>query len=269
VPFNLLLLPLIGGFVLLSHWNLTVFFAKRLEKERLLLYSSLVGAILLALSFGLVIFIVSYPTWWIFKYPLKLRTWWAYHTPPFEYSGITVLALLIGTVSPYILNRFWPFCLLWTKEKRGAKATEGYGSPLEQLLLKALKEEKYVMVTLGNGKVYIGRVTISLAPEDDRSFELLPIKSGYREGDKHRLELTTHYDDAYQQMFAGEANPIDAVSDFGVVIPVKEVVSATLFRPDLYAKYFPHESAVAPSPAPPLVPLSLPSAEENAIDVTD
>src|SRR5262249_44056838 len=160
-------------------WNLTLYFAKRLDKERLLLYSSFVGAFLLGLSFAVSILIVSHPTWIGFGYLLELRTWWAYHTPPFEYFGITTFSLMLGACGPWFLNRFWPFCLLWTKEKRGEKATEGYGSSLEKLLLKALKEKKYVMVTLSSGKVYIGRVVRSLTPEDDRSFELLPIKSGY------------------------------------------------------------------------------------------
>ena len=242
MPFNLLLLPLIGGFILLSHWNLTLYFAKRLDKERLLLYSSLVGAILLFLAFGISILVFSHPTWIGFSYLLELRKWWAYNTPPFEYSGITTLALIMGAGSPWFLNRFWPFCLLWTKEMRGEKATEGYGSPLEQLLLKALKEKKYVMITLSSGKVYIGRVAKGLAPEDDRSFELLPIKSGYREGDKHRLEITTHYDKAYQKIFEDEADPFEVVADFGVVIPVNEVVSAALFRGDIHHRYFPHQS---------------------------
>lgn len=116
-----------------------------------------------------------------------------------------------------------------------------YGSPLEQLLLKALNEKKYVMVTLSNGKVYIGRVSRSLAPEDDRSFEVLPIKSGYREGEMQRLELTTHYDVTYQKIIEKEDDWLNIISDFGVVIPVKDVLSATLFRGDIYAKYFPHK----------------------------
>ena len=98
------------------------------------------------------------------------------------------------------------------------------------------------MITLSSGKVYIGRVVTSLAPEDNRSFELLPIKSGYRQADNQRLEITTHYDDAYKNIFAKETDPFDVIADFGVVIPVKDVVSATLFRGDINRKYFPHQS---------------------------
>jgi hypothetical protein len=241
VPFNLLLLPLIGGFVLLAHWNFTLYFAKRLDKERLLLYSSLAGAILLGLSFGTSILIASQPSLPLFGLLLKLRHWWAFHTPPFEYSGIAAFAFALGVLGPFVLNRTPLIRRFWTKEKQGDKAVRDYGSPLEQLLLKALKEEKNVMVSLSNGKVYIGRVATSLAPEDDTSFYLLPNKSGYREGEKQRLELTTHYDEAYTKILAGEADGENIISDFGVVIPVKDIVSATLFRGDIYAKYFPHE----------------------------
>jgi hypothetical protein len=107
VPFNLLLLPLIGGFVLLAHWNFTLYFAKRLDKERLLLYSSLVGAILLGLSFATSILILSHPNWPLFSYLLRLRHWWAFHTPPFEYSGIAAFAFTLGVLGPFALNRTW------------------------------------------------------------------------------------------------------------------------------------------------------------------
>jgi len=97
------------------------------------------------------------------------------------------------------------------------------------------------MITLKNGKVYIGRVTISLTPEEDKDFLLLPIKSGYRQGEKQRLVLTTHYDEAYTEIQANEPdNYIEVISDFGVVIPISEVLTASLYREDVHSKYFPH-----------------------------
>ena len=97
-----------------------------------------------------------------------------------------------------------------------------YGGQLEKLLYRSLIENKRVMITLKNGKVYIGRVTISLTPQEDKDFILLPIKSGYREGDKQRLVITTHYDEAYGEIEEHEPNYLDVISDFGVVIPIPE-----------------------------------------------
>jgi hypothetical protein len=243
MPFNLLLLPLIGGFIFLTRWNYTVYFAKRLDKERLLLHASLTGLILLSISFALSTLIVSRPTWPGFYYLLRLRHWWAWHTPSYELSGVSTFALLLGVFAPSVLNR-WPFGPLWTQPKMIAKAIEDYGSPMEKLLLKAVNENKYVMVTLKSGKVYIGRVASTPPPDDDRAFQLLPLKSGHREDGKHRVELTTHYDEAFDMMLEWESDPSAAIKDFGVVIPVREVLTATLFRPDLYSKYFPRKTLI-------------------------
>lgn len=99
MPFNLLLLPLIGGFVFLAHWRFTLYFAKRLDKERLLLYSSLAGALLLGVSFGISILVVSYPDRILFGYLLRLRNWWAYNTPPFGIFRHKYVCARLGNVS--------------------------------------------------------------------------------------------------------------------------------------------------------------------------
>lgn len=123
----------------------------------------------------------------------------------------------------------------------GERVLLTYGSQLEKLLYRSLIEEKRVMITLKNGKVYIGRVTISVTPEEDKDFILLPIKSGYRERDKQRMEITTHYDEAYEKIQENEEDYIEIISDFGVVIPIPEVLTASLYREDVHTKYFPHE----------------------------
>lgn len=79
MPFNLLLLPLLGGFLFFSHWDRTAFFAKRQDKERLLLYSSLWGLFFLAISFLLSTVIPYIETL------SAVRHWWAFHTPPIQF----------------------------------------------------------------------------------------------------------------------------------------------------------------------------------------
>src|SRR5256885_16325451 len=110
MPFNLLLLPLLGGFIFFSHWNRTAFFAKRQDKERLLLYASLTGVLFLGLSFATSI-LIPHITWLS-----NVQHWWAYNTPPIQFSGISSFALILGTVAPVILNRLWPFRNIWTEK---------------------------------------------------------------------------------------------------------------------------------------------------------
>jgi hypothetical protein len=231
MPFNLLLLPLLGGFLFFSHGYRTAYFAKRQDKERLLLYSSLWGLLFLAISLIASTLIPYFPTL------VELRHWWAYHTPAIEYSGISSFAFVLAILGLGIQN----FLKSSESEKReGERVLMTYGGQLEKLLYRSLIEKKRVMVTLKNGKVYIGRVTISLTPQEDKDFLLLPIKSGYREGDMQRLVITTHYDEAYEAIQEHEPEYLDMISDFGVVIPISEVLSATLYREDVHNKYFPH-----------------------------
>src|SRR5258705_2958627 len=245
MPFNLLLLPLLGGFIFFCHWTRTKYFAKRQDKERLLLYSSLFGVFLLGASFFTSILVPYFPTL------IKLRTWWAYHTPPIRYSGISSIAFGTGLVACWLLNNVWPFTRIWNPENEGKRAILNYGSPLEQLLFRALAEKKRVMVTLASGKFYIGRVATSLAPGDETAFYLLQTKSGYRDEATQRVEITTHYDKVYKDIARGETEETarEMISDFGVVIPVREVVSATLYRGDIHDKYFPHELSSRPPTA--------------------
>lgn len=238
MPFNLLLLPLLGGFLFFSHWNRTAFFAKRQEKERLLLYSSLWGVVFLAISFSLSI-LISY------SHSLSsVRTWWAFNTPHIEYSGISSFAFFLGATSQWVFNKVWPFSRIWNEEDEGVRSLLKYGSQLEKMLFWALIEEKHVMVTLKAGKVYIGRIAISLTPQEDRDLLLLPIKSGYRD-DKQRLMLTTHYDEAYKAIEDNESEYVEIISDFGVVIPIPEILTASLYREDVHIKYFVHKEGLA------------------------
>ena len=243
MPFNLLLLPLIGGFYFFSKWEKTAYFATRHDKERLIFYSSLYGFILLSISFGLST-LIPYS-----QFFTELRTWWAYHTPSIQYSGISSLALGLGLVAPSVLNVLERRIrsILGREVQEGEDVLMTYGSQLEKLFYRSLIEGKRVMVTLKSGKVYIGRVTISVLPQRDKDFLMLPSLSGYRD-EKHRVVLTTNYDFAYKAIVEGEKDYIEMISDFGVVIPISEVVSATIYRADVHAKYFRHEYQPEPEP---------------------
>ena len=50
MPFNLLLLPLLAGYLVLARSNIRAYSTLRLSKEQLLLHASLVGLVLLAIS---------------------------------------------------------------------------------------------------------------------------------------------------------------------------------------------------------------------------
>lgn len=187
MPWNILLLPLIGGFVFIHWWYYTQYKALRLDKERLILYASLAGAGLLTLAFILKALIPPF---------IPCVKWFpCIATIPFDYIGESSLALLLGIVLPQFLNLFLRL------DEEAAKYIREEGDPFEQLINRALESAKPVMLTLKGGKVYVGFVTSSFVPvREQKTVIIVPLRSGYREETKQRVILTTDYSRALQQI---------------------------------------------------------------------
>lgn len=101
---------------------------------------------------------------------------------------------------------------------------------LENRLREATYLGKPIMITLDNGKVYIGwHVSIQSLGETINTIRLSPVLSGYREKESHQLKLTTNYEMDSNKMFSG-------VTD--VVIVRDRVVTLQLFDSDIYNNYF-------------------------------
>lgn len=297
MPFNILILPLLGGFIFIHWCNRTKFKAIRLDKERLLFYAAFAGIWLLFLAFILEALIPPF---------IPCVTWLpCIPALPFDYIGVSVIALLLGLVLPPLLN------LKWKVDAESSRYINEEGDPFEQLINKALDSTKPVMLTLKGGKVYVGLVVSSFEPARElRTIRIAPIKSGYREDTKHRVKFTTDYSVALEQITAdvirisrekteteeqlrqlrqafkaqeleqksldeggeknakalkkindamamsttqqahlervieSQAEAIESlkasVEDFGIVVPIAEVTSVTIYSAQVHADYFPH-----------------------------
>jgi len=85
------------------------------------------------------------------------------------------------------------------------------------------------MLTLSNGKVYIGWSIDppDLSPNNDY-IRILPSVSGYREQGTHAVNFTTHYMEVYDQIAEDMLDSFDA-HDFVVVIRADEILHASLY----------------------------------------
>ena len=227
MPFNLLLLPLIGGYFFLTYWNFTKFDTKRYSGHRLIFHAAAAGLMFLVIAFAVTRFIADY-------FPQPAASWRDF--VPFEYAGTSLLALLLG------VTVWWPLNRLFFPEDLAAKRTiEKWNDFLEMMLADAGREVKLVSITLKNRKVYIGLVTRTFNPMyERRHVQLLPFKSGYRDSSNLELILTTDYALAYARMI--EQMPAiltSGIRDFEIVIPVAAIESINLFDPDAYIFFNP------------------------------
>ena len=218
MPFNVLFLPLLGGYLFITLWNRTRFQTKRHSGHRLLFHSAFFGVVFLLLAFlfsrGLTLMFPRAASWW-------------HSRVPFSYAGTSLLALTFGSVLWIPLNRW--ISLVKKEAKRAIEEANDY---LEMLLLQAIEETKMVMLSLKSGKVYIGLIIRNFDPAYDRKYvAVLPMRSGFRQEDL-TVKFTTDYAQVYQQIVDQKVDVVD--DDFQIVVPVSEIESAHLFSPNAY-----------------------------------
>src|SRR5262249_16279594 len=110
---------------------------------------------------------------------------------PFEHSGKAFLAGFLGAIIWLPMNTYWD------EDDEIDRIVKDRGDPLEVFLRTALGKGKPVMLTVKNGKVYVGMVFSTINPSMPfLSVLLLPIWSGYRSDDSKTVVVTTRYIDA-------------------------------------------------------------------------
>lgn len=261
MPFNVLLLPLLGGYIFITNWNRTRFNAKRHTGERLLFEAATAGLLFLLVAFVLVHLVTAADP--------ALHDRWAREVP-FPYAGTSLLAFLLGAVAWFPANWFF------RRDREARRVIQEWGDHLEVLFDRAITENRQVSVTLKSGKVYIRFVLENFDPAYDRKYiTILPTASGYRSEADQELVLTTPYSNVYLRIMESERKDI-SISDFRVVIPVAEVMSANLFDWDAYDEFQSlagHEAEAAspesPSPsrtlkAPPISRTTQPRPDPEA-----
>lgn len=105
------------------------------------------------------------------------------------------------------------------------------GWEFEKMVNEAAEKNKLIMLTLCSRKVYIG-IPSELARDEskrERWVSIVPWQSGYRCEKTGELILTTDY----AWMFKDQ----NALKDFSMCVPIREVVSFQFFDPSLYERF--------------------------------
>ena len=222
MALGLLLLPAIGGYWFLTHFNYTRFQAVRDSGYHVLFRSALWGGLLFCLARVLTLVLDS-------QYP-GTSALWGHHFPN-PYSLEVVLSIFLGFLLPLIMNWFY------SAERGSKKAARDNGDHIELLLSESIERGLWVEISLRNRKSYVGFALesgVGISGETD--IALIPMASGYR--DKATLDLQISMD--YVPIILKYAyDPEEGLQeeDFRIVIPISEVVSVRLFN-DVVYEYF-------------------------------
>lgn len=182
MPWNALLLALVGGFLYYRTFNGTRFIASRSDGQRLLLESSLYGTFLLGGGYVLCRLIIAFLP--------AVYKWWPAHILYYPRIGPPLLALVLGLAIPRVLNFFL------REENVKETSFKRFSDFFGLLMYQAQCEDRQVAIDLKNHKVYIGLCIEFIPPgEHDKGGSILlqPVASGYRDPSTHALKLTTEY----------------------------------------------------------------------------
>lgn len=237
MPFNLLLLPLIGGYFFISRFYITAFYAARHTRERLILTSALAGIFLLIAARLTTLLIASH-------FPNLVGIWKT--LAPFEYGGTAFGALALGLALPPVFNHIYPREKAYRRVVRKADT-----NALERLFIDAQDRSQPIILTLESGKVYVG--LIQWTPPNPGATEeyirILPILSGYRKDETHEIEFTTTYAPVIDQTVLNaktvhtgprieDIHQTQSTSlhlnDFVRVLPLSQIAMAGKFDHDAY-----------------------------------
>lgn len=167
--------------------------------------------------------------------------------PLVETSGASVLtlsgvlAIPVGYALAALLNSLPS---MESRRLRRLRALAEANSDLIEVLLDdAMQGDWYVELALQSGKSYVGLPvrTAYAASSEFADVELIPLFSGYRTGETRELHLTRYYGDDIRQMVNDPSGPRAGLtaSDFRIVVPLREIMTARLFDPDVYEQMNP------------------------------
>lgn len=242
---DLILLPLLGGYIFLTTFSLTKYYHLRLEKQRLI-YHSLVSAIFLALLAYLVDYYLLKSSFSLCFFIIKTDSIVNYRNNFSQFIDV----LLNNRVTPGLKHSLLMFLISWplakilniffSKTFAFDYTINKWGNKLEKLIWNSLREkndgDKLLMITTKSNKVYIGYITELSEPLGEIYLTILPNFSGYRNKENLKIEITTKYTDVIKK-YVEDNNAAEIDKKLGITIPVNEVLIISKFDNDIFGRF--------------------------------
>jgi hypothetical protein len=225
VPWNLLILPLVGGYYIFTRCHYFKYIQQRLDRQRLIFDTIITGVVLLFIT----VILRSIVEWISIDFVDSLYSFLPVHSP---FLGTACVAFFFAIAGSHLAN--WLF-FRDTKAQIN-RAIELYGSELELLLRDSNAKQELLLFTLDTDKFYIAWVQELPIPNVSSSIKILPAFSGYRTN-KKELEFTTQYLSVYAQYVEeGKIQRVDEL-DTKVVIPTGRIVSVSSFDIEMFDRF--------------------------------
>ena len=239
---DLIILPLLAGYIFLYTFNVTKFYNLRVDRQRLI-FNSLVCTV----GISIFAFLFDY-------YILRTEITIFEFKPIIEYR--TSISALIDEIigkknivfglkhSLLILFLSYPLAIFLNVFCSRTFAFDftirKFGSQMDRLfwfsLTEKKDEDKLLMITTKSNKVYIGYVNKISEPLNESHIRIIPNFSGYRDKEKLTIDITTKYTDVIK--YYVENNRKKEIDEkLGIIIPTSEILIVSKFDADIFGRF--------------------------------
>ena len=230
MPYNLLLLPLIGGYFFITTFVYLKYKYRRLSSQRILFASIITGTLFL-----FTVFVLRAILFWVFPqfldyFLLKLER---FPLIKIDYLWTAIFTFLLAFLGTHILNALLSITNYWKLPNPMAWAVGRYGNELEQLFMHSAIAGTAIQITLRNRKVYIGFATEIPKPGETNYLKLTPVLSGARNRKTMEFTVTTNYFVALKDIENKYFGP--PRFNYDITVKQDEILTATPFNPELQA----------------------------------
>ncbi len=234
MPYNLLIIPLIAGYYILSNLVFFKFKYQRLQSQRLVLNSALFGLFIAVCTLCLRYLVEHHFTGLFHMISGLFGQFLTLSQPSTRYLWTMFCGLMIAVsfteIINLIVNKSFRF-----KNYVVGRAVDLFGNELEILFKNSVKYGWPIQITLKNDKVYLGYIDSTPLPSKTNYFDLMPLYSGYRDPVTKELQFTTSYETVHDLLeLSGQENKIGMMI---VVIKQDEVLSASPHDHDVYSRF--------------------------------
>lgn len=238
MPYNLLIIPIITGYFILTYSFLFKYNIQRLSRERILFESILVGLISVVIGFILRILIDFFIFPNLIPFLLKYLNRLPIEKPLYFWTVVisSLLSLCFFRIVNWLISRYYSEDdpIIWAVNK--------YGDEIETLFKDSALNGFAIQVTLKNDKVYIGFCEETPIPKLTNYLKLSPILSGYRESDTKQLKITTDYEEVVNQFIKDiegkEGKDLEKITlNTDVIIKQDEILSAGIYEQNIFDKF--------------------------------
>lgn len=232
MPYNLLLLPVIVGYFILTFSYYFKYNTQRLAQNRIIFESVSTALIIISIGFLLrTVFEIVFPS----ATPSIVSFLKIIPIKKVDYLWTIVFSCILTLILVWLSNMY----ILWKYKKNEpiGWAVDKNGSEIEKLFKRSAKEALLMQITLKNDKVYIGFSEMIPIPQKTNYLILTPVMSGYRDKETKQLKITTDYFKVIEDFFDGLDKMKHITLNTDIIIKQDEILTAGIYEQEIFDKF--------------------------------